>query len=328
MCQNCAKLIDSDEPAYSTTTLRLWKALAEDRAARLLGVPQPAVAPSGPPSPTDRAVAAIANNVGNLLPSVKAALTGWVAGLVECASTITARDAAQIQSALRDSRQHVREFTRLARTGAEYGAHQVSGALLAGVAELAKHGDVPPTCRAPYYQFLTHEAILILSAEQLKCEHWEALKSIAKAPVFIESPSGQLLPAKLAELRCPPSFLGMQEVSAGRVLQDLWSSESATQAHQDLVAADYVLYLATAMRSGQDPLATWHPIAASQLERSPRLIQQCQSRAFVDEVKSVFGSDTVDSFRASYAKARVPGNPGDPKLRFTLLEAGKIGSIA
>jgi tetratricopeptide (TPR) repeat protein len=40
LCQTCAKLVDSDEPAYSVEILRGWKSDAEEHAGRLLGVTQ------------------------------------------------------------------------------------------------------------------------------------------------------------------------------------------------------------------------------------------------------------------------------------------------
>jgi hypothetical protein len=41
LCQNCAKLIDSDVPRFSETLLRAWKMVAEDRARNSLGKTAP-----------------------------------------------------------------------------------------------------------------------------------------------------------------------------------------------------------------------------------------------------------------------------------------------
>lgn len=40
LCQNCAKLIDTDPATYSSPTLYRWKILAESEAMRMIGSPQ------------------------------------------------------------------------------------------------------------------------------------------------------------------------------------------------------------------------------------------------------------------------------------------------
>lgn len=336
LCQNCAKRIDNDAPRFSAELLRAWKIVAESLADSVLGrpvsIPAPVSAPSTPKEQAVAAVAAKASNAESVVRVFMESLAKQLAGISGRLHTESRPTFEEFSAGLEAARPTVQEFCEVAGAVAEFNPALVTRLFRGFEAVFALYDSSAPgsrwTTSFDVAKFVGHELFLDFVAVMLRVEQWDALGTALGQTLFAYH-LGERRPITYSQILAPVSLAEgvdpkQRWISAhGEMLRRRYESAMPI-AFTELIAADYLVYVATGMgvRGG----GYWWPVTIAYMKDTPDWLSRCQSEEHLKTMLAVFGVKEVEDFRQKFAKIRLPHFDTAFHLDFYLLKPEQLAT--